>query len=94
VNGEDVVDEVNMKVVTIRAEVAVLAEGANANADGLCVLNLVELHEHIYLVVTSIAYIEKAKMFCTPIDNRDKEEMMKLLQMMVTYIFIKMWMES
>jgi hypothetical protein len=88
------VDEVNRMVVTISTKVVVLAEEANANADGLCVLNLVELHEHIDLVITSMAYIEKAKMFGTPVDNRDNEEMMKLLQMMVKYIFIMMWMES
>jgi hypothetical protein len=88
------VDEVNRKVVTISTKVAVLADEANANVDSLCVLNLVELHEHSDLVITSMAYIEKAKMFGTPVDNRDNEEMMKLLQMMVTYIFIMMWMES
>jgi hypothetical protein len=44
-----------------------------------------------------MADAEMAKMFGIPLDDRDKEKRkrwMKLLQMMESAIFMKMWMES
>jgi hypothetical protein len=59
----------------IRTEVTVLAEGADAEADGICVdWNSVELHKGTDLVIAPIADTEMAKMFGIPVDDRDKEK--------------------
>jgi hypothetical protein len=65
------------QVVPIRTEVTVLAEGTDAEADGICVdWNLVELHEGTDLVIALMADTEMAKMFGIPLDDRDKEKEM------------------
>jgi hypothetical protein len=57
--------------------VIVLAEGADAEADGICVdQNSVELHEDTDLVIAPMAGTEMAKMFGIPVDDRDKEKEM------------------
>jgi hypothetical protein len=63
------------QVVPIQTEVTVLAEGADAKVDGICVdWNLVELHEGTDLVIAPMADTEIAKMFGIPVDDRDKEK--------------------
>jgi hypothetical protein len=55
--------------------VTVLAEGADAEADGICVdWNSVELHKGTDLVIAPMADTEMAKMFGIPVDDRDKEK--------------------
>jgi hypothetical protein len=67
------------QVVPIRTEVTVLAEGADAEADGICVdWNSVELHEGTDLVIAPMAHTEMAKMFGIPVDDRDKEKEKKM----------------
>jgi hypothetical protein len=63
------------QVVPIRTKVTILAEGADAEVDGICVdWNSVELHEGIDLVIAPMANTEMAKMFGIPVDDRDKEK--------------------
>jgi hypothetical protein len=65
------------QVMPIRTEVTVLAEGADAEADGICVdWNSVELHEGTDLAIAPMADTEMAKMFGIPVDDRDKEKEM------------------
>jgi hypothetical protein len=65
------------QVVPIHTEVTVLAEGADAEADGICVdWNSIELHEGTDLVIALMADTEMAKMFSIPVDDRDKEKEM------------------
>jgi hypothetical protein len=63
------------QVVPIQTEVTVLAEGADVEADDICVdWNSVELHEHMDLVIAPMTDTEMAKMFGIPVDDRDKEK--------------------
>jgi hypothetical protein len=63
--------------VPIRTILTVLAEGADAEADGICVdWNSVELHEGTDLAIAPMADTEMAKVFGIPVDDRDKEKMM------------------
>jgi hypothetical protein len=65
------------QVVPIRTEVTILAEGADAEADGICIdWNSVELHEGTNLVIAPMVDTEMAKMFSIPVDDRDKEKEM------------------
>jgi hypothetical protein len=55
--------------------VTVLAEGADAEAEGVCVdWSSVELHEGTDLVIAPMADTEMAKMFGIPVDDRDKKK--------------------
>jgi hypothetical protein len=64
------------QVVSIRTKMTVLAEGADAEADGICVdWNSVKLHEGTDLVIAPMADTEMAKMFgAIPVDDRDEEK--------------------
>jgi hypothetical protein len=62
-------------VVPIRTEVTELAEGADAEADGICVdWNSVELHEGTDLVIAPMADTKMAKKISIPVDDRYKEK--------------------
>jgi hypothetical protein len=55
--------------------VTVLAEGADAEADGMCVnWNSVEVHEGTDLFMAPMADTKMAKMFGMPVDDRDKDK--------------------
>jgi hypothetical protein len=63
------------QVVPLRTKVTVLAEGADAETDGICIdWNSVELHEGTDLVIAPMADTEMDKMFGIPVDDRDKEK--------------------
>jgi hypothetical protein len=63
------------QVMPIRTEVTVLAEGEDAEADGICVYwNSVELHEGTDLVIAPMADTKMAKMFGILVDDRDEEK--------------------
>jgi hypothetical protein len=67
------------QVVSIRTKVIVLAEGAYAKADGICVdWNLVKLNECTNLVIAPMASTKMAKMFDIPVDYRDNKKEMEM----------------